>query len=323
MHSDPSQQPWWPLLTPAMRNIVQGMARSSQPPMHSLPAQQARLAYSQAAEVLENDFPKDVQWRDGTLPVRDWRLPYRLYLPHEPRRGQPLACVLFLHGGGFTVGGIGTHNVLCARMAAGAQVAVLSLEYRMSPEYRFPTAVNDCWDALQWLHQHGKSLQIDPQRLAVAGDSAGGTLAAVCALLARDERLPLRAQCLIYPGTCAHQDTASHQHFAQGPVISKELVDWFFANYIDPADRSDWRFAPLLAPDVGNAAPALFILAECDPLIDEGLAYADRLRMEGVPVQLELYRGVGHEFVKMGRALPEAAQAHAAMAAFFRETLNG
>lgn len=331
MHQDPTQQPWWPELTPAMRGVVLGMARAALPPMHTQTPQQARQSYSQAAQVLEENMPPGVHWRDGCLPARDGHpLPYRLYLPSPPAAARPPAAsplpatlpgVLYLHGGGFTIGGIGTHDVLCARMAAGAQVAVLSLEYRLAPEYRFPTAVEDSWDALQWLARHGRDWGLNPARLAVAGDSAGGTLAAVLALMARDAGLALQAQCLIYPGASAHQDTASHQRFATGPVLTETLLTWFFQHYIDRAQREDWRFAPLLAPELEGAAPALLVLAECDALVDEGIAYADRLRMEGVPVQLELYRGVTHEFIKMGRALPEAAQAHAAIAAFLRERL--
>jgi acetyl esterase len=147
--------------------------------------------------------------------------------------------------------------------------------------------------------------------MAVGGDSAGGTLAASCAILARDAGLPLALQLLIYPGTTAHQDTDSHETFAHGLLLEKEGIAWFFSNYVrDDADRADWRFAPLLAPDVdgvarpGSAWPS-------DPLVDEGVAYADKLRMAGVAVDLEIYRGVTHEFIKMGRAIPEARQAQA------------
>jgi acetyl esterase len=149
----------------------------------------------------------------------------------------------------------------------------------------------------------------------VGGDSAGGTLAAACAIHARDTGLKLALQLLIYPGTTANQDTDSHRRFAHGLVIDEPAITWFFAQYLNsPADREDWRFAPLLAPDVDGVAPAWIGLAECDPLVDEGVEYADKLRMSGVPVDLEIYRGVTHEFVKMGRAIAEARRAHADMA---------
>ncbi|MBN8489356.1 MAG: alpha/beta hydrolase fold domain-containing protein [Burkholderiales bacterium] len=136
-----------------------------------------------------------------------------------------------------------------------------------------------------------------------------GTTALVCALLARDAGLPLALQLLITPGTTAHADTGSHTLFANGFLLDAAAIAWFFDHYIDRHHRSDWRFAPLLAPEMDGVAPACLLLAECDPLVDEGLAYADRLRLAGVPVELELYRGLTHDFIKMGRILKEAGQA--------------
>jgi len=148
-------------------------------------------------------------------------------------------------------------------------------------------------------------------RIAVGGDSAGGTLALVTALQARDCGLPLTLQMLFYPGCAADPDTASWQQFGQGFLLDRTGLDWFFGQYLNrPEEREDWRFAPLLAPDLEGVAPVWLGLAECDPLLDEGLQMADRLRMAGVTVDLELYHGVVHEFIKMGRAIPEALQAH-------------
>ena len=156
---------------------------------------------------------------------------------------------------------------------------------------------------------------MDGARLAVGGDSAGGTLAAACAIHARDIALPLRLQLLITPGTSAHADTPSHRRFAHGFLLEAETIAWFFDQYIDHSQRSDWRFAPLEADDLDRVAPACVVLAECDPLVDEGVMYADRLRAAGVPVELELVRGVTHDFIKLGRALPEAHRAQAAIGA--------
>jgi acetyl esterase len=230
--------------------------------------------------------------------------------------------MLYLHGGGFTIGGLETHDSLCRQLALRSGGAVLALDYRLAPEHRFPTAVDDTWAAMEWLAQHGDGLGVDASRLAVGGDSAGGTLAAVAALHARDIGLPLALQLLITPGTTAHADTPSHRAYAKGYLLDAEAIEWFFGHYIDRAQRTDWRFAPLLADDLEGVAPACVILAECDPLVDEGLAYADRLRMAQVPVQLELYRGLTHDFIKMGRALPEAAQAQQAAADALRAAWN-
>jgi acetyl esterase len=242
------------------------------------------------------------------VPARDGALLLaRLVAPSHER----LPVLLYFHGGGFTIGSVATHDTLCRHLAHLAQCAVVSLDYRLAPEHKFPTAAHDAWDTLRWLAGQGEALGLDTSRLAVGGDSAGGTLAAVCAIEARDAGLPLALQLLFYPGTTGHQDTPSHQSFAHGFVLEAPHITFFFDQYVrTPADRDNWRFAPLYADDVDGVAPAWLGLAECDPLVDEGVAYADKLRGAGVAVDLEIYRGVVHEFIKMGRAIPEALRAH-------------
>jgi acetyl esterase len=281
--------------------------------MHALGVAQARAFYDAGAPILDLPPPPIERVQALTIPSRDGHpMAARLYAnQHAGCSDQPLPVLLYLHGGGFTVGSLTTHDVLCRQLSLYGQCAVVALDYRLAPEHRFPTAVNDAWDALLWLAQHAPSLGLDEQRLAVGGDSAGGTLAAVCALMARDAGLPLRLQLLFYPGTTAHQDTDSHRLYEQGYLLDRETVDWFFAHYIDPNDRDDWRFAPLNASEHAGVAPAWLGLAECDPLVDEGLAYADTLRLAGVAVDLDIYRGVIHGFVTMGRAIALAQQANA------------
>ena len=304
-----------------MRDVLRRMARANRPHLHTLTPEQARAAYEAGAGVLEIASKALPRVEDIAIPARDGtQLHARLYAPST---AQPLPVLLYLHGGGFTIGSVATHDTLCRELAFQAGCAVGSLDYRLAPEHKVPTAINDAWDALQWLHQQGQTLGLDSSCMAVGGDSAGGTLAAACALLARDAGLPLQLQLLIYPGTCAHQDTDSHLRYATGLVLEREGIHWFFNHYVrDAADREDWRFAPLLAPDVEGVAPAFFCLAELDPLVDEGVQYTDMLRMAGVPVELEIYKGVTHEFVKMGRAIAEARQAHADMAAALRAALG-
>ena len=272
------------------------------------------------AGVLEIPKPTLARVQDFNLPARDGHLlPARLYAPSDDR----LPVLLYFHGGGFTVGSLATHDILCRQLSHLAQCAVISLDYRLAPAHRFPTAAHDAWDALAWLATHAQSLGLDGARLAVGGDSAGGTLAAMCAVLARDAGLPLTLQLLFYPGCAAHQDTPSHRRFAEGFVLGEAQISWFFNHYVrSPADRDDWRFAPLNAADVDGVAPAWVGLAECDPLVDEGVLYADKLRASGVAVGLEIYRGVTHEFIKMGRVLPEARQAHADAARALRQSFN-
>ena len=289
------------LLTPAMHGVLERMARAGQVPLHALMPQQARAAYEVNAGVLDLASVKLHRVENFTLPARDGvELPVRLYA--NEAEAQPV--LVYLHGGGFTIGSIATHDVLCRHLSHLAHCAVLSVGYRLAPEHRFPTAFNDAWDAVQWVQAHGAEKGLDPKRIAVGGDSAGGTLAAACALQARDAGVALKLQLLFYPGCCAHKT------FGHGFVLEAEHIDYFFDLYIpNIKDREDWRFAPLMADDVEGVAPAWFGLAECDPLVDEGLQYADKLRAAGVAVDLDIYRGVTHEFIKMGRAIPEARRA--------------
>lgn len=304
-----------------MRSVLERMARAGHPPLHTRSPEDARRAYQAGADVLEVPKAALARVEDLHIPARDGHaLPARLY---APRTDVGLPVLMYLHGGGFTIGNLATHDILCRELARLAGCMVVSLDYRLAPEHRFPTAHNDAWDALQWLARQGQTLGADPARLAVGGDSAGGTLAAASAILARDAGLPLALQLLIYPGCAPHQDTPSHATFARGLVLEEPAISWFFGNYVQSrAEREDWRFAPLLAPDVEGVAPAWVGLAECDPLVDEGIEYADKLRLAGVPVDLDIYRGVTHEFIKMGRAIPEARKAHADAARALRRAFE-
>lgn len=309
------------LLTANMHGVLERMARAGQVPLHALTSQQARAAYEVNAGVLDLARVNLHRVETFTLPARDgYELPVRLYAPADGL----LPALVYLHGGGFTIGSLATHDVLCRHLSHLAHCSVLSVGYRLAPEHRFPVAFEDAWDALQWVVLNGAEKNVDVSRLAVGGDSAGGTLAAACALQARDMGLALKLQLLFYPGCCAHQDTPSHKTFGHGFVLEAEHIDYFFDQYIpNRQDREDWRFAPLMADDVEGVAPAWFGLAECDPLVDEGLQYADKLRCAGVPVDLEIYRGVTHEFIKMGRALPEALTCHLDAARALRQAFGG
>ena len=298
----------YPQLTPAMRSVLERMARAGYRPMYTQAPHEAKAAYEAGSGVLEVPKAPLLRVEDVEIPARDGAaLRARLYAPSR----QVLPVLLYFHGGGFTIGSIASHDTLCRELSRLSGCAVVSLDYRLAPEHRFPTAVDDAWDATQWLAGHAVDLGLDGNRIAVGGDSAGGTLAAVCAIYAMSAGLRLTLQLLFYPGCAAWQDAPSHGRFAQGLVLEKAHIEWFFDQYIAHGDREDWRFAPLNAPDVDGVAPAWFGLAECDPLVDDCIAYADKLRAAGVAVDLEIYRGVTHEFIKMGRAIPEARQAHA------------
>ena len=304
-----------------MAALLERIQRANRPGFETMSPPAARAAYTAAAEVLEPPRAPLPRVEDITLPgAAGVALAARLYAPSM----DVLPVLLYLHGGGFTIGNLETHDSLCRQIAKRSGAAVIALDYRLAPEHRFPAAVDDCWAALQHLArpEAAARLGLDTTRLAVGGDSAGGTLAAVCALMARDAGLPLALQVLITPGTIAHADTPSHARFAHGFLLEKQAVDWFFDNYIAVADRTDWRFAPALAPEHEGVAPACLVIAECDALVDEGVAYGDILRAAGVAVDLEIYRGMTHDFIKMGRMLPEAAQAQQAIADALRKAFE-
>ena len=307
------------LLTRRMSELLANIRRANRPPFHALTVPEARLAYEAGSEILELPRAPLARVEELRIPAADGTpLPARLYAPSDAQ----LPVLLYLHGGGFTIGSLETHDSLCRQLARRSGVAVVALDYRLAPEHRFPCAVDDAWAAMRWLAAHAGSIGLDATRLAVGGDSAGGTLAAVCAIHARDIGLALRLQLLITPGTTAYADTPSHREFAQGFLLEAEGIAWFFEQYINHAQRRDWRFAPLEADALEGVAPACVVLAECDPLVDEGLAYADRLRIAGVPVALELYRGVTHDFIKLGRMLPEADTAQAAIGAALAQAFD-
>ena len=311
------------LLTPRMAGVLERIHRANRPAFHTLSPRQARIGYLMGAEILDLPRAPIARVENLQVPGAAGSLAARLYAPKTREdAAAPLPVLLYLHGGGFTIGSLETHDSLCRQLALRSGAAVLSLDYRLAPEHRFPAAVDDCWAVMRWLFEAAEGLGLDGSRIAVGGDSAGGTLAAVCALHARDLGLPLALQLLITPGTTAHADTPSHRLFANGFLLDAASIAWFFEHYIDHHHKRDWRFAPLEAADHSGLAPACVVLAECDPLVDEGIAYADLLRANGGQVQLELYRGVTHDFIKMGRSIPEALTALDACAAAMKDALN-
>ena len=311
-------------LNPKIEQVLDMIARAKRPKLHEMTAQAARASYEKSAPILEIASAPMFAVEDLRVPTRDGAtIRVRLYQPVEPSWAEPAPALIYYHGGGFTVGSVDTHDALCRMFARDGQCAVLSVDYRLAPEYKFPTAVEDAFDALTWLHAHAAEFGIDAERLAVGGDSAGGTLATVCAVQARDAGIDLSLQLLIYPGTTGYQQTASHSRLADGFLLSGATIQWFFDQYVrDASDRDDWRFAPLDGkrgePDFSGLASAWIATAEYDPLSDEGDAYAAKLRGYGNEVTLRRYPGMIHEFFKMGGFVPDVAHAHAEAAAALR-----
>lgn len=296
-------------------------------PMHALSPAEARLAFERTSRMMDPGGEPVERVEDLSIPTRDGSiLPARLYA--AGRTAAPAPVLLFFHGGGYVVGSLESHDGLCRTIAAKSGVAVLSVGYRLAPEHRFPTAFDDALDALDWLGRTGAGLGLDGGRLAVGGDSVGGSLAAAVSLrAATDPGLPQpRLQVLIYPVTDATAATDSLRRYGEGHLLERATLDWFYRQYArEDADRWDGRFSPLLAelpPDVPSSlAPALLVLAECDPLVDEGIAYGRKLAMAGGTVEVEVYAGMTHDFLRMGALVDEAEEAQELIADALRRYL--
>jgi len=241
------------------------------------------------------------------LPGPASSIPVRVY---RPSADGPLPILVWFHAGGWVIGSLDTHDDLCRQLCADAGVIVVSVDYRLAPETKFPGAADDCVAAWAWVTQHAAELGGD-RRVALGGDSAGGNLAAVVALVAREQGLPLPAlQLLVYPVTDHEFESPSMVDNAKGYFLLTEEMRWFFDQYASaPTDFADWRMSPLRAPDVSGLPPAMVITAEYDPLRDQGEAYARRLREAGVPTQAERAHGLFHGFFGMHAFVPAARPA--------------
>jgi acetyl esterase len=234
-----------------------------------------------------------------------------------------LPVLVYYHGGGWVIGDLDTHDTLCRELANGSGCAVVAVDYRMGPEHRFPAAVDDSIAAARWVRANAASLQLDATRMAVGGDSAGGNLAAVLAIAARDAGdLPLAFQLLIYPGTDQRRGTPSHRSNGQGYLLTSDTIDYFHDHYIDdPRHDLDWRASPLLHTDLSRLPPAFVLTAGYDPLRDEGLQYAQALSEAGNRADLVCFERQIHGFVTMGRVIDEANTAVSLCASQLRRAL--
>jgi acetyl esterase/lipase len=257
---------------------------------------------------LDGPGPEMAGVEDGAVPGPDGDLPMRVY---TPAGAAPLPGVVYFHGGGWVIGSIRSHDVICRRLADAAGATVISVDYRLAPEHTFPAAADDCLAATRWVHDHAAEVGVDPARLAVAGDSAGGNLAAVTALRAKQDGGPVLAfQLLIYPATDLTLSFPSIRENGEGYLLRAADMVWFRDHYApDGTDLKDPRLSPLWADDVSGLPPALVITAEYDPLRDEGEAYGHRLQEAGVPTHVSRYAGMIHGFFGMPSVFPGAAPA--------------
>lgn len=302
----------------AYLDMVDEGRRAGRQAPHELPVAQARAEFEAASRSLP-PFAPACAVEPLSLPVRHGQLAARLYRPALANATLPV--LIYLHGGGYCIGSLDSHDAVCRQLTVSAQCAVLALDYRLAPEHPFPAALEDVRDAWDWLQGDGLALGLDPARVAVGGDSAGATLASViCAELAATQETKPRAQLLFYPAVDARQASESHELFAEGHLLESATLAWFYQHYVpQPAQRCDWRCSPLLAEgQLRGSAPALLLIAEFDPLLDEGLAYAEHLREQGVVVESRLCRGMTHDFLRMAGLVPEVQEYYAQAAAFLR-----
>jgi len=295
---------------PQMQAVLARVAEAALPQYCTLSAVEARRLYRESRAALSPPVPEVDAVRDLAACGPAGPIPVRLYRGLGTAAGAPLPVLVFFHGGGWTIGDLDTHDIVCRTLANKARCAVVAVDYRMGPEHKFPAAVEDCLAATRWVASQTAVLGVDAARIAVGGDSAGGNLATVVAISMRDAGGPsLALQALVYPATDQRMDSASHARFGEGYLLTRDNMFWFRGNYLAPADYDDWRASPLRASDLARLPPAHIITAGYDPLVDEGRAYSDRLVAAGVPVLYECFEGMTHGFLTMGGVVAAANHA--------------
>ncbi len=302
-------------LDPQIQAYLDQMAAMNMPPIHTLTPEQVRMGIAMQL-AMENIEPEQVaRVENRTIPGPAGEIPVRIY---TPQGNGPFPALVFFHGGGWVICNLDTHDGICRSLANGAGCVVVSVDYRLAPEHKFPAAPEDCYAATQWVAQNAAELNVDASHIAIGGDSAGGNLTAVVAQMARDRGGPhLVFQLLIYPATDFRMNTVSIEENATGYFLTKDDMIWFTNHYLNSEeDKTNPLASPLLASDLSGLPPALIITAQYDPLRDEGELYGQKLREAGVPVTISRYEGVIHGFfgsIPSDRGKQAEAEASAAL----------
>jgi acetyl esterase len=311
-------------LDPLVKAFLDQAASVPGPKMWELSPAEARETF---VALMDMAGPKDVPIGKvdnlvAKTPAGD--VPIRVYSPIAAG-SEPLPVLIYFHGGGWVIGNIATHDGLCRSFASEGGFKVVSVDYRLSPEHKFPAAVDDAYGAVAWIEQHASEIGIDPNRMAVGGDSAGGNLAAVVAQIAKARNHPkLAFQMLLFPVTQIGAETPSLHDFDTGYFLERPALDWFYAHYLPvDGDENDPKASPLLATDLAGLPPAYVMLAGFDPLHDEGMQYVEKLRAAGVKVELIDYTDMVHCFVYLQAIIPQAHEAVAKAAKAVHEALKG
>jgi acetyl esterase len=296
-------------LDPDAAAVFAAFQAADRPPYETLTPAEAREFYLQGRVVTNPEPPELKSVQPLSIPSPAGSIPARIYTPIRARTINGLApCLVFFHGGGWVIGDIDSHDVVCRKLADEGQLIVISVDYRLAPEHKFPAAVDDAIDATKWIADNSKQFGIDASRLTVGGDSAGGNLAAVVAIAARDGNGPaIAGQVLIYPATDFAMTHPSHSEPETSLLLTHSVIKWFRDHYLTgAADAHDWRASPARANTLIGLPPAYVLTAGADPLRDEGDEYAQRLKEAGVPVTYRHFPGQFHGFFTMGKLLQQA-----------------
>jgi acetyl esterase len=311
-------------LDPQAKAVIELVIKSGRPAYNQLSPKDARQMFLETRPASTPTPPEIGAVSNVVAETQAGSIPVRVYRPVGAAADTRLPALVYFHGGGWVIGDLETHDVLCRQITAAADIAVIAVDYRVAPEHKFPAAADDAWAATRWVVANAGRLGVDPARIALGGDSAGGNLAAVVALMARDAGAPSIAfQALLYPVTDVGTETGSYRDFADGYLLTRDAMTWFFDHYLKSADDAkDWRVSPLRAPSLAGLPPALIVTAGFDPLRDEGEAYAKALRAAGVRVDYVCYGGMIHGFAPMGRLIDTGNRAVSHIAASLREALR-
>ena len=313
------------MLHPQAKALLELIEQRGLPPTHRLAPPDARRLYRERRGFTQPDTPPVALVRELSAEGPAGTIPLRLYRPLSGAEDELLPVLVYFHGGGWVIGDLDTHDTLCRELANGSGCAVVSVDYRLAPEHRFPAAVDDAIAATDWVWRHAAALGLDGERIAVGGDSAGGKLAAVVALANRDAGSAMRLcwQLLIYPATDQRRQAESHRVNGEGYLLTRDTMAYFHDHYLGgDAHDLDWRASPLLHADHAGLPPALVLTAGYDPLRDEGLQYAQALSMAGNRVAQICFERQIHGFITMGRVIDEANDAVALCAAALRRALR-
>jgi acetyl esterase len=312
-------------LNPDARKVCDMIVASGRPPIETLTPSQARQAFLATRQILQPDAEPVAEVAQLAAAGPAGPIPLRLYRGQGTGQGSPKPALIYLHGGGWVIGDLESHDQVCRALANAASCIVVAIDYRLAPEHKFPAAAEDAMAAVAWIAANAGHLGIDAARLAIGGDSAGGNLAAVAAIDARDRGGPhIALQFLVYPAADMSMDWPSAERHAEQLPLTRAAMHWFIAHYLrSPADKTDWRASPLRAASLKGLPPALIVTAGFDPLCDEGQAYAEALRRAGVPVVHELFAGQVHGFLAMGRIVADSQRLIAMAAAALKRAFAG